>query len=67
MSKLLSYLIPGIAFAALLVLVNETLVPATLHKAGWFNNLMAILCLISLIVPCVIYFVKTPPGRGAQP
>jgi len=67
MSKLLSYLIPGIAVAALLVIINETLVPASLHNADWFNTLMAILSLVCIITPCIIYFVKTPPGRGAQP
>lgn len=67
MSKLLSYLIPGIVIAILLMVVDVSLIPESLHKADWFNHFMSILYIACIIVPCLIYFFKNPPGRGAQP
>lgn len=66
MSKLLSYMIPGIVLAIILILVNGLLLPDSLHS-GWFSIFMSILVLACIIVPCVIYFIKLPPGRGAKP
>lgn len=67
MSKLLSYLIPGIVVAAILMAVKAFLLPEELCKADWFNILMSIVYLACIIVPCAIYFFTNPPGRGAQP
>lgn len=67
MSKLLSYLIPGIIGAVVLEVIDAAFVSDALHKADWFVMTMAILQCLCIIISCVIYFVRTPPGKDIRP
>ena len=50
MNKLMSYLILG-----LLVIVDVT-------SKEWFVYLTAAVTVLAVVVPCVIYYLRTPPG-----
>lgn len=67
MSKIFSYILPGLVIAIILGLVSAFLVPEAIQMADWFNILLAILQILCIVVPGVICFLTNPPGRGAQP
>lgn len=67
MSKLLSYLLPGLILAAAFTVANMTIIPEEIHKADWFSFLTILLYPACVIVPSIIYFVRNPPGHGMAP
>jgi hypothetical protein len=44
--------------------INEFLVPESLYMNDAFNHFMSVCYFACIIVPCVIYFIKTPPGTN---
>lgn len=67
MTKLLEYLLPGIALAAIFFGIDLTLLSQQVRVNAFVDVLLTVLPLLCIIVPCIIYFVKMPPGRDTRP
>jgi hypothetical protein len=62
MSKLIAHIFVGMILVAILMTVNEFLVPESLYMSDAFNHFMTACYCLSIIIPCVIYYLKTPRG-----
>lgn len=62
MSKLLSYLIPGVMVMILFTFFREFFVSPDTAYTSWFVYLSFFVYVLSVVVPCVIYYLRTPPG-----
>ena len=62
MSKLIAHILVGAIIAGILLAVNEYLVPESLYMSDAFNHFMSVCYCLSIIIPCVIYYLKTPRG-----
>ncbi|MCQ2105499.1 MAG: hypothetical protein MJZ26_06880 [Fibrobacter sp.] len=67
MGKLLAYILPGIIICIALIFFSFNCVSEETSKAIWFNNLMRAGYILSIVIPCVIYYIKTPPGKMNKP
>ena len=64
MSKIIARIIVGLSIAVALKLISILLLPASLTESSGFDTFLSVCCIACIIVPCVIYFVKTPPGTN---
>ena len=64
MSKIIARIIVGLLVAATLKLISVFLLPASLTASTGFDTFLSVCYFASIIVPCVIYFIKTPPGTN---
>jgi len=62
MSKLIAHILVGAIVAGILMLVNAFLVPENLYMSDSFNHFMSACYCLCIIIPCVIYYLKTPRG-----
>ena len=62
MNKLIAHMIPGLLVILAFMVVKTYLVPIDVTFQTWFVYLSAAVYILSVIVPCVIYFLRTPPG-----
>ena len=67
MSKLFAHILVGVIAAGALMLLNETVVPESLYESDSFNHFMSVCYFACIIVPCVIYYIKMPPGTNTKP
>ena len=64
MSKLMAHILVGVITAAVLMILNETIVPENLYESEAFNHFMSVCYCLSIIIPCAIYFAKNKPGTN---
>ncbi|WP_173366857.1 MULTISPECIES: hypothetical protein [unclassified Fibrobacter] len=62
MNKLMSFLIPGLLVIVAFALVKTFLVPPDIAVREWFVYLTAGVTVFGVVIPCVIYYLTTPPG-----
>ena len=62
MSKLIAHILVGALIAGALMAINEFLIPENLYMSDAFNHFMSACYCLSIIIPCVIYYLKTPRG-----
>jgi len=62
MNKLVAHMIPGLLVIVAFMAVKMYLVPIDVTFQTWFVYLSAAVYILSVIVPCVIYYLRTPPG-----
>ena len=62
MNKLMSYLIPGLLVIVIFALAKTFLVPPDVAVKDWFVYLTAAVMVLGVLVPCIIYYLRTPPG-----
>ncbi len=62
MNKLMSYLLPGVFLIVVFALVKTFLLPPSVTVQEWFVYLTAAVTVLCVVVPCVIYYLRTPPG-----
>lgn len=62
MNKLVAHMIPGLLVIIVFMAVKMYLVPIDVTFQTWFVYLSAAVYILSVIVPCVIYYLRTPPG-----
>lgn len=62
MNKLMSFLIPGLLVIVAFALVKTFLVPPDIAVREWFVYLTAGVTVFGVVIPCVIYYLMTPPG-----
>ncbi|MCQ2091449.1 MAG: hypothetical protein MJY85_02105 [Fibrobacter sp.] len=67
MTKLLEYLLPGIALAAIFFALDLTIISQQIRTNAFVDVLLTVLPLLCIIVPCIIYFIKMPPGKDTRP
>ena len=63
MSKIIARLLVGILAALALKLISTLLLPTALTESEGFDAVISLCYAACIIVPCVIYFVKAPPGK----
>ena len=62
MNKLVAHMIPGLLVIVAFMAVKMYLIPIDVTFQTWFVYLSAAVYILSVIVPCVIYYLRTPPG-----
>ncbi|MBO7384111.1 MAG: hypothetical protein J6U07_05855 [Fibrobacter sp.] len=62
MTKLLAYMLPGWFLILVFSLVTAYCVPVEVSSAPWFALMTVAIWAICVVVPCVIYYLRTPPG-----
>lgn len=62
MNKLMSYLLPGILVLAVFSLITSFWVPVETSSESWYVYLTLAMWALCIVVPCVVYYLKTPPG-----
>lgn len=62
MNKLMSFLIPGLLVIVAFALAKTFLVPPDIAVREWFVYLTAGVTVFGVVIPCVIYYLTTPPG-----
>ena len=62
MTKLMSYLLPGFFLIAVFAIVKMFLLPPSVTVQEWFVYLTVAVTVLCVVVPCVIYYLRTPPG-----
>ena len=55
-------MIPGLLVIIAFMAVKMYLIPIDVTFQTWFVYLSAAVYILSVIVPCVIYDLRTPPG-----
>lgn len=63
MSKIIARLLIGILAALALKLISTLLLPTAITESESFDAVISLCYAACIIVPCVIYFVKAPPGK----
>lgn len=66
MNKLMPYIATGVLLSLALMLINA-FVPVELYYNNTFNHFMSICYFLCIIIPCIIYYIKTPPGESTKP
>jgi hypothetical protein len=64
MSKIIARIIVGLLIAAALKLISVLLLPASLTESTSFDTFLSVCFVACIVVPCVVYFIKTPPGTN---
>jgi len=64
MSKIIARIIVGLLVAVALKLISSLLLPTTITESESFDTVISLCYAACIIVPCVIYFIKTPPGTN---
>ncbi len=62
MNKLMSYLLPGVLLIVIFSLVKTFVLPPAVTVQEWFVYLTFAVTVLCVVVPCVIYYLRTPPG-----
>lgn len=62
MTKLIAHLIPGLVLIGIFTLIKNFAVSPDTAFSTWFVYLSAAFYLLCVIVPCVVYYLRTPPG-----
>lgn len=55
-------MIPGLLVIVAFMVIKVYLVPIDVTFQTWFVYLSAAVYILSVVVPCVIYYLRTPPG-----
>lgn len=67
MTKLIVYMLPGLILAIILNILCATVVSDSTQNTIWFDKLQSILTIACIVVPCIIYYIKMPPGTNTKP
>ena len=62
MNTLMSYLLPGVLLIVIFSLVKTFVLPPAVTVQEWFVYLTFAVTVLCVVVPCVIYYLRTPPG-----
>ena len=62
MNKLVAHMIPGLLVIVAFMVVKNFIVPIETTFESWFVYLSAAVYILAVVIPCVIYFLRTPLG-----
>lgn len=67
MGRFMLFILPGVAAAILFMVINALCVSEETLKEAWFDYLKCAEYTLSIIIPCILYYIKTPPGKMIKP
>ena len=62
MTKLISYMLPGVFLIVVFSLLKAYVIPVQVTFESWFIYLNFFVWVVCIVVPCLIYYLRTPPG-----
>ena len=62
MTKLVAHMIPGLLLILTFAVLKSFVIPLDVTVQPWFQILTAAVFIFSIVIPCVIYYLRTPPG-----
>ena len=62
MTKLVAHMIPGLLLILTFAVLKSFVIPLDVTVQPWFQILTAAVFIFSIAIPCVIYYLRTPPG-----
>ena len=62
MTKLVAHMILGLLLILTFAVLKSFVIPLDVAVQPWFQILNAAVFLFSIAIPCVIYYLRTPPG-----
>ncbi len=62
MTKLIAHMLPGVFLIVVFSLLKSYVISPAVTIESWFIYLNFAFFAACVIVPCVIYFLRTPPG-----
>ena len=62
MTKLIAYLIPGLILILVFSLLKAFVFPIEVTLEPWFVDFNFLFFVACVVVPSVIYYLRTPPG-----
>lgn len=62
MTKLIAYLIPGLVLIGIFSIFKNLILSPDVTFTPGFVYLSVAFYLLCVVVPCVIYYLRTPPG-----
>ena len=62
MTKLVAHMVPGLLLIVVFALLKNFVIPVEVTVQGWFVYLTSAVIIFSIAIPCVIYYLRTPPG-----
>lgn len=62
MNRLMSFLLPGVVLMILFSVATARYVSLEISSTDWFVYLSFFVYVLCVVIPCVLYYIKTPPG-----
>jgi hypothetical protein len=62
MTKLIAHMFPGVFLIVVFSLLKAYVIPAQTTFESWFVYVNFFVWIVCIVVPCVIYYLRTPPG-----
>ena len=62
MTKLISYMLPGVFLIVVFSLLTAYVIPVDVPFESRFIYLNFFVWVVCIVVPCLIYYLRTPPG-----
>ena len=62
MTKLVAHMIPGLLLILTFAVLKSFVIPLDVTVQPWFQILTAAVFIFSIAIPCVTYYLRTPPG-----
>lgn len=66
MGRLIQYILAGVLVDIILFALHYA-ISDDFFANTIGNNIMLVVYLLGIIVPCAIYYIKTPPGQDTRP
>lgn len=67
MTRLLIYMLPGIILDIVIFLLNTFYVSDITLYNSLYGTLCPFIQILAIVIPCVIYYIKMPPGKDTRP
>ena len=62
MTKLIAHMLPGVFLIVVFSLLKAYVIPAHVTFESWFVYVNFLVWVVCITIPCVIYYLRTPPG-----
>lgn len=62
MTKLIAYLVPGVLLMIAFTAVKNFVLSPDVTFSTWFVYLSFAFYMLCVLIPCVLYYLRTPPG-----
>lgn len=66
MGRLIQYILAGVLVDIILFAIHVS-ISDDFFANTIGNNIMLVVYLLGIIVPCAIYYIKMPPGKDTRP
>ena len=62
MTKLIAHMLPGVFLIVVFSLLKAYVIPTQTTFESWFIYVNFFVWILCIVVPCLIYYLRTPPG-----